>query len=109
MIVKVYSDSSYLSVPGARSRASGHFYLGDNIPTNQDQFEIYWMKSKFNYTDYYSKHYTAAHYKNMRPLYLASHIANKYANKKRTMSTKLSTNTICHSQQLPLATRGVLL
>ena len=32
MIVKVHSDGSYLSVPDACSRASGYFYLGNNIP-----------------------------------------------------------------------------
>ena len=37
MIVKVHSDGSYLSVPGARSRAAGHFYLGNNIPAHQEE------------------------------------------------------------------------
>ena len=37
MIVKVYSDGSYLPVLGAHSQAPGHFYLDDNIPTNQDE------------------------------------------------------------------------
>ena len=29
MILKVESDESYLSVPGSRSRAGGHFYFGN--------------------------------------------------------------------------------
>ena len=28
MVLKIHSDASYLSKPGARSRASGHFFLG---------------------------------------------------------------------------------
>jgi hypothetical protein len=30
MILKVHSDSSYLNLPKARSRAGGHFYLGND-------------------------------------------------------------------------------
>ena len=33
MILKIHSDASYLSEPKARSRAGGHFYLGDK-PSN---------------------------------------------------------------------------
>lgn len=36
MILKVDSDESYLSIPGGRSRAAGHFYFGNNIPLDQE-------------------------------------------------------------------------
>jgi len=37
IIIKVYSDGSYLSVLDAHSQVSDHFYLGDNIAANQDE------------------------------------------------------------------------
>ena len=37
MIAKVNSDGSYLSVPGARSRAAGHFYLGNSTPIQKKE------------------------------------------------------------------------
>jgi len=30
IILKIHSNSSYLSINEARSAAAGHFYLGDN-------------------------------------------------------------------------------
>ena len=36
MILKIHSDASYLSEAKARSRAGGHFYLGDQ-PSNQPE------------------------------------------------------------------------
>ena len=36
MILKVESDESYLSIPGGRSRAGGHFFFGDNIPLTEE-------------------------------------------------------------------------
>ena len=36
MILKIHSDASYLSEPKARSRAGGHFYMGDK-PSNQPE------------------------------------------------------------------------
>ena len=35
MILKIYSDASYLSEPKTRSRVGGHFYLG-NLPVTKD-------------------------------------------------------------------------
>lgn len=37
MKIKVHSDGSYLLVPGAKSRAAGHFYCGDNNHVLQDE------------------------------------------------------------------------
>ena len=37
IIVKVYSNSSCLPILGAYSWVSKYFYLGDNIPANQDE------------------------------------------------------------------------
>ena len=39
MIIKVHSDGSYLSVPGGRSRAAGHFFCGNNV--NAQHIEPY--------------------------------------------------------------------
>ncbi len=36
MVLKIHSDASYLSEAKARSRAGGHFYLGDQ-PSNQPE------------------------------------------------------------------------
>jgi hypothetical protein len=160
MILKIQSDASYLSEPKARSRAAGHFYMGnkdteqdtkqgailattavmkpvlssaseaeigalfenckrgeilrttldemgwpqpatpvqtdnstacgianDNIKQQrsrsidmrfywvrdrkqQGHFDIMWRPGKTNLADYYSKHHSAAHHQEMRPIYL---------------------------------------
>jgi hypothetical protein len=160
MILKIHSDASYNSEPGARSRVGGHFYLGnhnsdddthqgailastaimqavlssaseaeigalyentkkaailrvtleemgypqpatsvqtdnstacgianDNIKqqrsraidmrfywvrdrVRQGQFHIHWKLGKGNLADYYTKHHSAAHHQQVRPLYL---------------------------------------
>jgi hypothetical protein len=36
MILRIYSDASYLSEVNARSRSSGHFYLGDKSTNSPD-------------------------------------------------------------------------
>lgn len=38
MILKIHSDASYLSAPKARSRAGGHFYLGDKPSNNPERY-----------------------------------------------------------------------
>ena len=32
MILKIYSNGSYLSVINSRSRVAGNYFMGDNIP-----------------------------------------------------------------------------
>jgi Reverse transcriptase (RNA-dependent DNA polymerase) len=160
MILKIHSDASYNSEPGARSRLGSHFYLGNRNSDNdtkqgtilastaimqavlssaseaeigaiyentkkaailrvtleemgypqpatpvqtdnstacgianenikqqrsraidmrfywvrdrvwQGQFDIYWKPGKVNLADYYTKHHSAAHHQQVRPLYL---------------------------------------
>ena len=36
MILKIYSDASYLSEYGARSRVGGYFFMGNNNRDNND-------------------------------------------------------------------------
>ena len=35
IILKIYSDRSYLSVINSRSRVVGYYFMGDNIPITQ--------------------------------------------------------------------------
>ena len=43
---------------------------------NQGQFLLHWDRGDNNLVDYFTKHYSAAYHKKMRPLYLASYAAN---------------------------------
>eukprot|EP00978_Attheya_sp_CCMP212_P034671 scaffold146465_cov33-Attheya_sp.AAC.1 len=37
MILQIHSDASYLSEPKAKSRASGHYFLGDGYQSMDNQ------------------------------------------------------------------------
>jgi hypothetical protein len=49
-----------------------YFWLRDRV--NQKQFNLYWRRGSDNSADYFSKHHSPQHHKNMRPLYLLSTI-----------------------------------
>jgi hypothetical protein len=40
----------------------------------QRQLQIYWLPSKLNYADYWTKHHPKAHHHNMRKEFLMPHI-----------------------------------
>jgi len=40
----------------------------------QEQFWIYWRPGKLKYADYWTKHYAAAHHRNVRTEFLTPHI-----------------------------------
>jgi hypothetical protein len=46
------------------------YWIRDRV--QQKQFNIYWAPGKRNLADYYTKHHSAAHHQQMRPLYLHS-------------------------------------
>jgi hypothetical protein len=47
-----------------------YFWLRDRV--DQRQFNLYWSPGSANTADYFSKHHSPQHHKNMRPLYLLS-------------------------------------
>jgi hypothetical protein len=49
-----------------------YFWLRDRV--NQKQFNLYWRRGSDNSADYFSKHHSPQHHKNVRPLYLLSTI-----------------------------------
>jgi hypothetical protein len=44
------------------------YWLRDRV--NQNQFILHWRPGIFNLGDYFTKHFNAAHHKNVRPIYL---------------------------------------
>ena len=40
----------------------------------QEQFRIYWRPGKYNYADYWIKHYLSKHHRNTRKEFLMPHI-----------------------------------
>jgi hypothetical protein len=47
-----------------------HFHWLRDCSINQKQFRFYWCPGPTNHANYWTKHHPAAHYHNMRPVFL---------------------------------------
>ena len=79
----------------SRSMTGQHFWLIDQI--NLNTYQIVWELGLENMTDYFTKHFTAAHHRNVRPFYVHMHNSTQVIRKvdKKVSDKKCLTKSIC--------------